>query len=471
MSENRSLQEARHRGMDSQATTALQESLQSRDFELRQKDVEITSIRASLQTLQGEVRRLSEYNEQLQSHSEDLADDSRYTSLEADRSHAREQLQSTTTQLQELQQRHVQLSDGMEDVVRQEIAAALEDKNAEIRSLRAELDEATSRIGTLQHQIISSRGDADFINVRDEDYFDSACQQLCQHVQQWVLRFSKFSDTRACRLSAQIRDEKIETRLDNAILDGSDVDEYLSDRVRRRDVFMSVVMTMIWEFVFTRYLFGMDREQRQKLKGLEKTLNEVGPPRAVAQWRAVTLSLLSRREAFFEQRSQDTDAVVEEIYRVLERLLPPPSNLMKQVKDSLRNVMSLAVDLSIEMRTQRAEYVMLPPQLPEYDTNGDLARQVIFNASLMNERSGETASNVELEEQSAVVRIVLFPPVVKKGNDLGDVDDEVLVCPAQVLVAKPSTRKLGRVASGTLSTHANKSMQSVAASSLPDPPV
>jgi len=41
-------------------------------------------------------------------------------------------------------------------------------------------------------------------------------------------------------------------------------------------VFMSVVMTMIWEFVFTRYLFGMDREQRQKLKSIEKTLMEVG---------------------------------------------------------------------------------------------------------------------------------------------------------------------------------------------------
>jgi len=33
---------------------------------------------------------------------------------------------------------------------------------------------------------------------------------------------------------------------------------------------------MIWEFVFTRYVFGMDREQRQKLKSLEKALGEVG---------------------------------------------------------------------------------------------------------------------------------------------------------------------------------------------------
>ncbi|EME76831.1 uncharacterized protein MYCFIDRAFT_84745 [Pseudocercospora fijiensis CIRAD86] len=36
----------------------------------------------------------------------------------------------------------------------------------------------------------------------------------------------------------QLNDDKIETRLDNAIPDGSDVDN-LGDRVRRRDVFMS----------------------------------------------------------------------------------------------------------------------------------------------------------------------------------------------------------------------------------------
>lgn len=77
-------------------------------------------------------------------------------------------------------------------------------------------------------------------------------------------------------MSSELRDEQLQKRLDNAILDGSDVDNYLSDRTKRRDVFTSVVMTMIWEFVFTRYLFGMDREQRSKLKGLEKTLVEVG---------------------------------------------------------------------------------------------------------------------------------------------------------------------------------------------------
>jgi len=108
-----------------------------------------------------------------------------------------------------------------------------------------------------------------------------------------------------------------------------------------------------------------------------------------------------------------------------------------QIEEQLKRVMQEAVDLSIEMRTQRAEYMMLPPLQPEYDANGDLASKVFFNAALMNERSGDTVSNEGLEEQRAVVRVVLFPLVVKKGNDEGEGDEEIVVCPAQVLVAKP----------------------------------
>ncbi|KAI9372193.1 hypothetical protein BJX61DRAFT_508310 [Aspergillus egyptiacus] len=307
------------------------------------------------------------------------------------------------------------------------------------------------------------------IAFRGEDYFEAACQKLCGHVQQWVLRFSKHSDHRRCRRLIDLQDEKTADRFDNAILDGSDTEAYLADRVRRRDVFMSVVMTMIWEFVFTRYLFGMDREQRQKLKSLEKQLFEVGPRNAVHRWRATTLTLLSRRSATAKQRDNDTEAVALEIYETLSRLLPPPSQVESQLLESLRKVVRVAVNLSVEMRTQMAEYIMLPPLQPEYDTNGDIARQVSFNASLMNERSGETTSNDELQAQQAVVRVVLFPLVVKKGNDTGEGEDEIVVCPAQVLVARPGKeRRLAQPTSrDRMSVEGNRSIPS-AAPSTPD---
>ncbi|KAH7257136.1 hypothetical protein BKA59DRAFT_490926 [Fusarium tricinctum] len=401
MAENRMLAEARAMTESSLSQRAANS--------LSERDSEIDKLRQSLQFLQHEVSRLTEVNEGLTSANAELAN-------------------KDSGRVADLESRHAEGSSEQ----------TLEAKDAEIAELRAELDSAKEKIRDLQRQILESKANDDhFLNIRDEDHFDHRCQQLCSHVQQWVLRFSKFSDMRACRLTGEINDEKTIDRLDNAVLDGSDVDVYLRDRVKRRDIFMSMTMNMVWEFVFTRYLFGMDREQRQKLKSLEKLLTEVGPPEAVRQWRAVTLTLLAKRESFKRQRDLDTEAVVQAIFQTLCKILPPPSNLEDQIQSQLRRVMREAVGLSIEMRTQKAEYMMLPPLRPEYDADGELTATVQFNASMMNERSGSiTTSNEDLEAQGAIVRIVLFPLVVKKGDDNGKGDEEIVVCPAQVLVPR-----------------------------------
>ncbi|THY54679.1 hypothetical protein D6C98_04449 [Aureobasidium pullulans] len=467
-SENRYLQDAIGQSTPTHPSTddnnSLQEMLETRDLQLQKKDAEIQEIRSLLEPLQREIAKLTEVNNNLSEVNRSFTgnNDIPYATLQSEHANAHKQLHHTSQELEGLKKQHHELSDSMEDIVRQEIANALEEKNAEIRKLRDELDLASQQIRLLQSEILASKGD-NYLTTRDEDYFDTSCQKLCQHVQQWVLRFSKYSDNRMCRLTSDLTDDKIAARLDNAILDGSDVDKLLGDRIRRRDVFMSVVMTMIWEYVFTRYLFGMDREQRQKLKSLEKILSEVGPPRAVAQWRATTLTLLSRRPAFATQRNLDTEAVAQEIFSVLSALLPPPAQLEPQILSSLRNVLRLAVELSIEMRSQKAEYIMLPPLQPEYDTHGDLVRKVHFNAALMNERSGDYTSNDELERSQAVVKIVLFPLVVKKGDDVGEGEDEIVVCPAQVLVAgSKQGKKVVRVLSGAMDIdnprHSNQSV-------------
>ncbi|TKA44464.1 hypothetical protein B0A54_05209 [Friedmanniomyces endolithicus] len=462
VSENQALQDAKyHVERNHEATSyqrdvntqAMHEELETRDLRLHEKEVEIGRIQAMLQPLREEIDRLSEINGGLTEANRNLVDDTngRYATLQAEHAQAHEQWQSTSRDLDVARQDQSQLTSTMRDAIAAQISSALADKNAEIRRLREELDIATEQIRSLQVQIQSSKS-IEFLTVRDEDYFDGACQKLCQHVQQWVLRFSKLSDNRACRLSTELRDDKIESRIDNAILDGSDVDKLLGDRIKRRDVFMSVVMTMVWEFVFTRYLFGMDREQRQKLKTLEKILAETGPPRAIAQWRATTLTLLSKRPDFARQCALDTEAVAHEVFALLTAVLPPPSNAEQQLLASLQKVIGVAADLAIEMRTQRAEYIMLPPLQPEYDTNGDLVRQVHFNALLMNERSGLFSSNEGLEQERAVVKIVLFPLVVKKGDEYGQGEGEIVVCPAQVLVQNEGGKgkKVVRVLSGAM---------------------
>ena len=423
LAENRQLAEARAHA---------ESSLGQRNVNsFAERDTEIESLKRMLQEANEVIERLKQTNEGLRSSTSAIAVKHRdeIRRLETDHSQTAKEL----------------------DLVRGASAQhtrILQEKDTEIAQLHAQLEAIKEQIRELQQQILEQTrpsDDPDFLDIHDIDYFDHRCQQLCAHVQQWVLRFSKFSDMRACRLTSELSDEKLIDRLDNAVLDGSNVDTYLNDRVRRRDIFMSMTMTMIWEFVFTRYLFGMDREQRQKLKQLEKQLIEVGPPHAVRQWRAVTLTLLSRRPSFKKQRDQDTEAVVQAILDTLSKILPPPSNLEDQIHTQLRRVVREAVGLAIEMRCQRAEYMMLPPLQPEYDDTGELTETVAFNAALMNEGSGSTElpSNEELEAAGATVRLVLFPLVLRKGDDVGKGEDEIVVTPAQVLIAAAVNNRRG----------------------------
>lgn len=415
---------------------------------LADKNVELENLEREYREAQETCNRLEETYEGLKSSTSAIAvkHSEKVRELE-------EQVKKAAEELAATQGGHEQYS------------KAIAEKDAQIAHLRAQLDAQTAQIREMQEQIENQQRSLaaaaaarqspepssvsdDFLNLHDVDYFDQRLQQLCAHIQQWVLRFSKFSDMRRCRPISEIDDAKLIDRLDNAVLDGSDVDVYLADRVRRRDVFMSMVMTMIYEFVFTRFLFGMDRDQRQRLKYLEKQLSETGPVHAVRQWRAVTLTLLSQRRNYKSQRDRDTEAVVQAILDALDKILPPPSDKEKVILDQLRRVVREAVSLSIQMRCQRAEYIMLPPLQPEYDESGELVETVSFNAALMNERSGdaEVPDPEELERQRATVRVVLFPLVIRKGDDMGRGDDEVVVCPAQVLVQRP--RKQRRVVSG-----------------------
>ena len=70
----------------------------------------------------------------------------------------------------------------------------------------------------------------------------------------------------------------------------------------------------------------------------------------------------------------------------------------------------------------------------------------------MNERSGAYSSNEELDADKAVVKLVLFPPVVKKGDSFGEGAEEIVVCPAQVLVHNDGGKgkKVVRVMSGAM---------------------
>ena len=461
--EHRSLQNAKSisdRRLDEQTRDHDQQrqnyevAMQEHKEYLAQKDTELKQLHVIVEDFKHQVHELSVLNEELQtSRGVDVDDDDRYKELHTNH-------QQTRSELETLRVQHARLSSAHTDNIAREVGAVREEKETELQHLQEELETAKAQIRSLQRQIQASRSDDNFTE-RDEDYFETECTKLCHHVQQWVMRFSKFSDNRACRLVGDLRDDTLSDMFDDAVLDGTEADDYLQDRIKRRDVFMSVVMARIFEHIFARYLFGLDREHRKKLKDLDTTLAEIGPHSAVQKWRSTTLSLLIRRPEYARQREEDTEGVVDSIFRTLSAILPPKKDLIPQITSSLQRVVSAAVDLHIEMRLQRTEFQMLPPLKPQFDPDtGDIIRKVPFDAVMMNERSGNTESNERLQEEGAVVRMVLFPLVVKNarggggggggGEDDDDDDDEgpVVVCPAQVLSSIPAGGRGGAGGAG-----------------------
>jgi chromosome segregation ATPase len=289
-SDNRSLHDARSQAeqaaldaagaRDAHANTIrnAEQAVAQRDVHISEKEEDIRELRETVGTLQNEVDRLAQENAQLTEENHGIATSAQeYTNLKTEHDTTHKRWQDALIAIAALEVQHKHMNDKMESMVREEIDKATADQEREIERLQSELDASMEQVKALQQQLLASKqANESFLTTRDEDYFDSTCQQLCQHVQQWVVRFSKFSDNKLCRLSSEIKDDTIVNRLDDAILDGSDVDDLLRDRVKRRDVFMSIIMSLLWEHIFTRYLFGLDQSQRQKLKAVEKQLVEIG---------------------------------------------------------------------------------------------------------------------------------------------------------------------------------------------------
>lgn len=433
MSENRLLQSAKSKAENrlqeqssdySQQRLEYERALQEHKAYVEDRDRALKELNLVVEDLHNQISQLTETNEEL------------LQSNTARGGHNGQHFATVSRELEDLRSEHSRFTSDHKTILAREIDVMRDHKDGEIQRLRLELDSARDEIRRLQQRILESGSTEDLIE-HDEDYFDAKCQELFKHLQSWVTRFSKLSDNKKCRDLSQIRDDALRDMFEDSILDGGMVEDYLQHRQRRRDVFVSVAMTLMFKHIFTRYLFGMDREHRQKLKTLDKTLQDVGPPSAVHKWRATTLALLSKRPTFQSQRDEETNGVVDAIWDTLSAALTPPrTDQATQCRESLRRVIDLAVDISIDMRLQRAEYSFLPPPEPQFDPDtGDVTQPLLFKSDSMTECSGTAAfSDQQLEAKEAYLRLVMFPLVFKSSGDEG-VDDGVVVFKAQVHAA------------------------------------
>ena len=168
------------------------------------------------------------------------------------------------------------------------------------------------------------------------------------------------------------------------------------------------------------------------------------------------MTLLSQRSSFRSRLTAETEYVVTDIMRHLNFLLPPPPNHTGAAVVSLRVLLSRAVTLAIEMRTQRAEYVMLRAPRPEYDDHGEVSNTVFFDSARMHSLGTDSLTDLDLEHENANVKLVLFPLIIRRGNEFGeDYHREEVVSKMAVLVNRPQLRSESRSSmrsTGSMST-------------------
>lgn len=234
------------------------QELESRNVLLTEKDSEITELKKKLDYYREEAARLSLTNDGLAATNTTLSTSYRfsYAALAGKYERKREQLASITKEHSELQ-------------------TQLQERDSELNRLRDELVKAREEVQKLlQQQQVSAAQDS--FHTKDLHHFSSSCEQLFGSLKIWCNQFSSFSAGKKCLHVHRIVDEAARDRVEEVMLDDRGVRKMLKDEKSRPEVFMAITMRMIWEHVFTRYLFGLEVDERQKLLSLERTLAENG---------------------------------------------------------------------------------------------------------------------------------------------------------------------------------------------------
>lgn len=176
ISENRLLIAARDAAEDKLRKTSVarrksDNAFNRSDADLRDREAELQQWQESVQWHQKEVARLTDENDELTTTNANL------TAAHAQEIQAAEE--SSARQLEDLRSQYQQVTADMQDRVRYEVEQALSQKNADLRRLREELESARDKVKRLQEEIAASVHDG-VLTFRDEDFFDAACQKLCE---------------------------------------------------------------------------------------------------------------------------------------------------------------------------------------------------------------------------------------------------------------------------------------------------
>ncbi len=448
--------------------------LEDRIQELSQENITLSRANAELDTKVEENEELKATNHRLRQQRDELK--------------KREQavrdnyvdLQNTHTQIQvELeagQAKSAEFDAGLADSLQAKVLEETKHKDETIEELRADIqlkdDELARRdaliqdkeveISQLRAQIEAMKEemlDDDFLDVMDDRHIAHACRRLYHDLYKFVGEYWKKSRKRPYRLTKDFRyprvvahikkwgidAEELLDRLDNCLLDDENIDDHVGDGGRRHNIYMALLSTILYERVFSRYFFALSPSEENHISKVEKTVSDVGPPLALADWRAKTLTFHSRNKKWQVARADEMRSVTEECLYTLRSLTDPPQTtvdsdgvtryVLDELWEQLFSCVKEAVDLAVSLRTQKAKYTVGPMLDKRIDAKGRVVKHC-FHAGIMREISGNCVPDEDLEADEARLQSVLFPVVKRIGDDRGEGEEETIIFRSRVLVQK-----------------------------------
>lgn len=266
--------------MHHQSTAALTDKLNASSKVLQDKNSEIEELNRKLAWYHEEVARLTSANDSLSNINASLqaAHKEERANLTKRHEQREDELLQLTKEYAELQAQFKKLQSGR-GAAEHVIHAEIQRKDAELALLRTELQKAREEVKSLERKVMARQSNR-YLDIKDPAHFAASANALFQDLRNWCNEFSSYSAGRRCIHVHRVTDEAVKDRFEQVMLDDRGVRRMLKDESRRPQALTAIMMRLIWEFVFTRYLFGLETEERQKLLSLERTLAEVGMYRA-----------------------------------------------------------------------------------------------------------------------------------------------------------------------------------------------
>ncbi|KAL5890067.1 hypothetical protein ACKVWC_005285 [Pyricularia oryzae] len=323
------------------------------------------------------------------------------------------------------------------DAARRDLAA----RECEVVDLRGQVRGLKEWLANSTRSAYGGGGDAPA-----DDVFADGFSRLYNGLQNWII-----SNFRRTKLDLSHADADILEELSSLAPTYKDL-----AKDTKLPLLQSLVSKILVEMVFDSYFIGLSNDQAKQFSQMEALMGSfVEDPELVNQWRATTLTLLSRNasEKMQEGAARQTNAIIARINRLLSGITtdqsttaaastvqntalrgPSPTPLDPVAREtSLRQLITTAIDLACQLSVQRALFRVFLPTA----TAANADKQTVFDPARMEDVGGL------LDEDSLAagpaVRCAMFPGVVKRGDENGGnlQQYENVISKARVLCCHP----------------------------------